>query len=270
MSSADPRSGRVGPTNAHLSGVALVTGGGSGIGRACAEELADRGATVVVADIDGEAARRAATSIPRAMPLDLDVTRADHCQRAIELIVERFGGIAFVVTAAGIVRGGPAHEHGTDDFRHVLDVNVTGTFLVAQAAARAMIEAGTAGRMVLVGSVLSAVALPGRAAYAASKGAVMMLAKVLALDWAEHGINVNVVGPGITATSMSETQLSDPVVRDRLLAAIPTGRVADAAEIAAVVGFLCSPAASYMTGAFVPVDGGFLAGGGKRYAGHRS
>jgi NAD(P)-dependent dehydrogenase (short-subunit alcohol dehydrogenase family) len=114
---------------------------------------------------------------------------------------------------------------------------------------------------VLVGSVNSQVALPGQAAYAASKGGVLLLGRALAVDWAPHGINVNVVGPGVTATAMNAAFLADPAQREPLLARIPLHRPATPAEIAAVIAFLASDAASYLTGAYVPVDGGWLASG---------
>ncbi len=143
----------------------------------------------------------------------------------------------------------------------MLAVNVTGGFLTARAAARAMIDGGHGGSMVLVGSINSAVVVvEGQAAYAASKGAVLMLGKALAVDWAPYGIRVNVVGPGVTDTPMSAGSLADPERRKRYLRRIPLGRPAQAEEIAAVAAFLLSPGAAYMTGAFVPVDGGWLTG----------
>lgn len=246
--------------------VAMVTGGASGIGRACVEAFAEQGCSVLIVDRDAAAAAALAATLPDALTVAADVASADDCERAVELALDRWGRIDALVTAAGIVRGGRADEHGVDDFREVLDVNLTGSYLAARAVGRAMIAAGRGGAIVLVGSILSAVALPGRAAYAASKGAVRMLGQVLALDWAEFGINVNVVGPGIAATPMSDVQMADPARRAQLLGAIPVGRLATPAEIAGVVSFLCSPAASYMTGSFVPVDGGFLAGGGTTMA----
>jgi NAD(P)-dependent dehydrogenase (short-subunit alcohol dehydrogenase family) len=115
--------------------------------------------------------------------------------------------------------------------------------------------------LVLVGSVNSSVALPGQAAYAASKGGVLLLGRALAVDWAPYGITVNVVGPGVTATAMNAAFLADRAQAEPLLARVPLRRPASAAEIAAVIAFLTSDAAGYMTGAYVPVDGGWLASG---------
>ena len=124
-----------------------------------------------------------------------------------------------------------------------------------------MIAGGHGGKLVLVGSVNSQVALPGQAAYAASKGGVLLLGRALAVDWAPHNISVNVVGPGVTATAMNAAFLADPAQAEPLLARIPLHRPATPAEIAAVIAFLTSDAARYMTGAYVPVDGGWLANG---------
>jgi NAD(P)-dependent dehydrogenase (short-subunit alcohol dehydrogenase family) len=123
-----------------------------------------------------------------------------------------------------------------------------------------MIAAGTGGRIVLIGSINSRIALAGQAAYCASKGGVAMLGAALAVDWAQHGITVNTVGPGVVDTPMSAASLADPARRAMLMGNTPLGRPAAPSEIAAVVAFLASDDASYMTGAYVPVDGGWLAG----------
>jgi NAD(P)-dependent dehydrogenase (short-subunit alcohol dehydrogenase family) len=146
-------------------------------------------------------------------------------------------------------------------FRRIHDVNVLGSLHLAGSAARAMLPGGNGGRIVLIGSINSQVALPGQAAYASSKGAVLMLGRALAVDWAGDGITVNVVGPGVTDTPMSAASLADPVRSRRLLDRIPMARPAQPSEIAAAVTFLASPAASYITGAYLPVDGGWLANG---------
>jgi NAD(P)-dependent dehydrogenase (short-subunit alcohol dehydrogenase family) len=131
----------------------------------------------------------------------------------------------------------------------------------ARLAARAMVASNRGGKLVLVGSVNSSVALPGQAAYAASKGGVLLLGKALAVDLAPHGINVNVVGPGVTATAMNQEFLADPAQSEPLLGRIPWRRAASPEETAEVIAFLASDAASYMTGAYIPVDGGWLASG---------
>ena len=241
--------------------VSLVTGAGSGIGAATAAALAARGDRVVCADLDGAAAERVAASLDGASALQLDVRDAAATDAAVARVVERHGGLDVAVACAGIEVGAPAHQLDPAVFARVVEVNLQGSFLTARAAARAMIERGGGGRVVLIGSVNSTVALPGQAAYVASKGGVLLLGRALAVDWAPFGITVNVVGPGVTDTPLSAASLGDPERRAWLLGKVPLGRPASADEIASVVAFLASDAASYVTGAFLPVDGGWLASG---------
>jgi NAD(P)-dependent dehydrogenase (short-subunit alcohol dehydrogenase family) len=241
--------------------VSLVTGAGSGIGAAVATALAARGDRVVCADLDGEAAKRVADGLEGAAAVRLDVRDAAATDAAVAEVLERHGRLDVAVACAGIELVGPAHELDPSVFARVVDVNLNGSFLTATATARAMIDRGAGGRIVLIGSINSTVALPAQAAYVASKGGVLMLGRALAVDWAPYGITVNVVGPGITDTPLSAASLGDPERRAWLLAKVPLGRPAAPSEIASVVAFLTSDGASYMTGAYVPVDGGWLAAG---------
>ncbi len=240
--------------------VSLVTGAGSGIGAATARALAKRGDHVVCADLDADAAARTAAELGDALPLQVDVRDAAACRRMVETTVTRYGTVDVLVTCAGIERMAPAHEFDESLFDAVLAVNLKGTFLSAQAAGRAMINSGRGGWIVLIGSINSTIALKGQAAYCASKGGVLMLGRALAVDWALYGIHVNIVGPAVTDTPMTAPSLARPERRAMLMAKTPMGRPAEPAEIASVIAFLTSPAASYMTGAYVPVDGGWLAG----------
>ena len=241
--------------------VAVVTGAGSGIGRAVALALGGRGDAVVCADLDAVAATATAELVGAgAIAVPVDVADPASCDALVAGAVGRLGAVDVLVTCAGIELGGPATELGDDAWRRVVDVNLSGTFWCARAAARAMIAAGRGGRMVLIGSINSRIALAGQAAYCASKGGVAMLGAALAVDWAADGIAVNTVGPGVVDTPMSAVSLGDPGRRQMLMGRTPLGRPAAAEEIAAVVAFLASDAASYMTGAYVPVDGGWLAG----------
>jgi len=241
-----------------MSLVSLVTGAGSGIGAAVVAALAGRGDRVVGVDLAAEAVRRAA---PQADPVSGDVTDPADCAAAVELAVTRYGRLDAVVACAGVELGGPAEELAPEVFRRVVEVNLTGVFLTVQAAGRQLIRQGDGGSIVLIGSVNSTVALAGQAAYAASKGGVLMLGRALAVDWARYGIRVNVLGPGVVDTPMSARSLADPERRAALLSRIPAGRPAAPAEIAAVAAFLTSPAASYVSGGYLPVDGGWLANG---------
>jgi len=243
--------------------VAVVTGAGSGIGAACAAALDAAGMAVLCADRDGAAAESVAAGLGCAVGLAVDVRSADACERMAEAAVQRWGRIDAAVTAAGIGGGRPAHETDDDEFGEMIAVNLTGTFFSARAVARRMIALGRPGAIVLIGSITSHTAVPGRAAYCASKGGVETLGKALALDWAPSDIRVNVVAPGYTETGMSAGVFADPAARARYVAGIPLGDLAQPEQIASVAAFLLGPAASYMTGAYVPADGGWLALGGR-------
>jgi NAD(P)-dependent dehydrogenase (short-subunit alcohol dehydrogenase family) len=154
---------------------------------------------------------------------------------------------------------GSGEEFEEADFDRIIDVNLKGTWLCARSVARNLIAAGRHGTVVMIGSINSMVGNPGAAAYCASKGGVLMLGKTLALDWAPHGIRVNIVGPGVVDTPMSAGSLAIPERRARMMDRTPLRRPASPDEIASVVAFLMSDASSYMTGAYVPVDGGALA-----------
>lgn len=223
--------------------------------------LAGRGDVVVCADLDDDAAAgTSAAAGGSTNPVAVDVTDPRACERMIGGAVDQHGRVDVLVTCAGIELGGPADQLSDEAWQRVLDVNLNGTFWCARAAGRAMISTGDGGRIVLIGSINSRIALGGQAAYCASKGAVAMLGAALAVDWAEHGITVNTVGPGVVDTPMSANSLGDPARRSMLMGRTPLRRPAAPNEIAAVVAFLASPAASYMTGAYLPVDGGWLAG----------
>lgn len=237
--------------------VSLVTGAGSGIGAATAAVLAERGDRVVCADLDDVAAGRVAASLPDAMAVGVDVADVDACDRMVHAAVAFGGRLDAVVACAGIEVGADTLDLDAADFRRVVDVNLTGSFLTAQRAARAM--TGRGGSIVLIGSINSQMALPRAAAYAASKGGVLMLGRALAVDLAVHGIRVNVIGPGVTDTPMSAVSLADSERRARFMARIPLRRPADPREIGLAAAFLTSDAAAYITGAFLPVDGGWLA-----------
>lgn len=239
--------------------VTVVTGAGSGIGAATARSVAARGDSVVCADVNLDAAQRIAGEIEGAIAVEVDVSRRDSCERMVEEAVRRFGDLDSIVTCAGVEKHGPAHEFSEEDFDLIIDVNLKGTWLSASAAARAMMRAGHGGTVVMIGSINSIVGNPGASAYCASKGGVLMLGRTLALDWAPHGIRVNIVGPGVVDTPMSARSLADPQRRARMMEKTPLGRPAPPEEIASVIAFLTSDASSFMTGAYVPVDGGTLA-----------
>jgi NAD(P)-dependent dehydrogenase (short-subunit alcohol dehydrogenase family) len=240
--------------------VSLVTGAASGIGAATARRLAARGDAVVCADLDGDGAAATASGLPEAMAFALDVADGAATDAMVEATLERFGDLHNVVACAGMELHGHSLDFDVEDFRRTVDVNLTGCFLTAQRTARAMRDKGHGGSIVLIGSINSKIALPNFAAYVSSKGGVLMLGKGLALDFAAHDIRVNVIAPGVINTPMSANSIADPMRGAMLMSKTPLGRPGQPEEIAEVAAFLTSEGASFMTGAYVPVDGGWLAG----------
>jgi NAD(P)-dependent dehydrogenase (short-subunit alcohol dehydrogenase family) len=238
----------------------MVTGAASGIGAAAVAELAARGDRVVCVDLDREAVEHVASRFAGTLAVGADVTDESQVRDAVARAIGEFGDIHNVITCAGIEAGGHALDVDVAVFRRIIDVNVTGSFLVARAAARAMVERDHGGSVVLIGSIASQMSLPRSVSYSSSKAAVLGLGRSMAVDLAECGIRVNVVGPGVTDTPMSAASLADPEQSAKYMARIPLNRPADPAEVARVAVFLASDAASYVTGAFVPADGGWLAG----------
>jgi len=236
---------------------ALVTGGSRGLGRAIAQQLAGEGARVYAgflrrADAADETVRGAPDGGSIA-PLPFDVTDATACEGAVGRIVGEAGRLDVVVHAAGLVRDSLFALSSPEDWDEPVRVNLGGALRVARAAVRAMLTAG-GGAIVFVGSVAGLRASPGQAGYAASKGGIAALTSTLAAELAPRGIRVNAVVPGLIAAGMA-ARLDRRVV-DRQLARIPVGRLGRAAEVAACALFLASPAASYVIGQSLVVDGG--------------
>lgn len=238
--------------------VSLVTGAGHGIGQAIAVALADAGDHVVCVDVDGDSAAATAQGLPSASSYALDVRDAPATAEVVASAVRAQGRLDVVVPCAGIFRRAPADEVTEQSFGEVLDVNLKGTFLTLQAAGRVMVEQGTGGAAVLIGSIHSVRAMRQQAAYAASKGAVLALARVLALEWARHGIRVNTVGPGFTETAATAPTRADPERLAAMLRRVPQQRIGQPTEIAAAVRFLASADSGFITGAYLNVDGGWL------------
>lgn len=243
--------------------VALVTAAANGIGRASAEVLAGLGATVIVTDRDGEGAADVAAAIGtaggRAEHAQLDVTDEGETER---VFAAREGdhGVDIVVAAAGVGARMPSEELSTDRWQQVIDVNLTGGFRTARAAARAMIPRGR-GAIVFVSSIMGLVGggLYPNAAYQASKGGLVNLTRALALDWAPHRIRVNAVAPAFARTRLTEGLLAEPGMEQSILAATPLGRLVEPVEVAWAIAFLVSDAAAMITGVTLPVDGGWTA-----------
>jgi NAD(P)-dependent dehydrogenase (short-subunit alcohol dehydrogenase family) len=243
--------------------VAIVTGSDSGIGEATAIALAEAGYDVGVTwhqDEQGAAETAAAVRAAgqKAAVAHLDLTRLDEVAGVVDGLAAELGGLDVLVNNAGTGIGAPFLEVALQDWQQVLDTDLTGAFVCAQAAARRMVAAGRGGRIVNVTSVHEHVPLEGSTAYVAAKHGLGGVTKTMALELAEHGITVNSVAPGEIATPMTGQEDEDPTAPGHERPGIPLRRPGDAREIAAVVAFLASPAAGYVTGASWAVDGGML------------
>jgi NAD(P)-dependent dehydrogenase (short-subunit alcohol dehydrogenase family) len=248
--------------------VAIVTGAAQGIGRACAERLAREGARLVLCDVNASEGERTAAAI-RAGGSDVlfaagDVGKAADVAKTVAAALAAFGRIDVLVNNAGILDDAPFLELPEAEFDRVLRVNLKGAFLMGQAAAREMVRqgrpagGGQAGAIVNMSSINARFALPDHVAYSISKGGISQLTKAMAIALAPHGIRVNAVGPGTIETPLLAGVIKDQAFRHKVLSRTPMGRFGQPAEVAAIVAWLASEEASYVTGATVYADGGRL------------
>lgn len=241
---------------------ALVTGGARGLGLTMATALAQVGADIVIAGrslaAGQEAARQITASTGRqARAVAADVAIAADVDRMVETI-EAERPIDVLLNCAGVNIRGNSHELSEADWDSVIDTNLKGTFLVCRAIGPRMVKRGW-GRVINMGSMLSVIALPGRAPYAASKAGVLNLTKVLALEWAGTGVTANTICPGPFATEMNRQLLNDPVKYQEFIRQIPMGRWGELEEMTGVAVFLATDASSYITGSALFIDGGWTA-----------
>jgi 2-deoxy-D-gluconate 3-dehydrogenase len=239
--------------------VALVTGGSRGIGAAIAESLAATGANIAISARTTESlttTRRQIESLGRrCLPLAFDVTSNEQVSHAVAEVERELGPIDILINNAGVNIPRPAVEVSEDEWSTVLDTNLKGPFFCAQAVGRSMI-ARRRGRIVNVASAAGLIPAVERAAYCSSKAGLIMLTRVLALEWAEFGITVNAIAPTFVETELAAQTLSRPGMREYWESRIPIGRLATTGDVAAAVRYLVSADASFVTGTVLPVDGG--------------
>jgi len=244
--------------------VTLVFGGAGGIGAEVAAQLGAEGSRVLIADLnEPEAISRASDIVAvggQAAAVACDITDPEQCDRAAQAAVDRFGRLDGAVNCAGISRPHDSISLAPADWARMVDIQLNGSFYVAQACARRMWDAG--GAIVFITSINAEAAFPRRAAYCSSKAGVAMLTKVLAIEWAERRIRVNAVGPAHVATPMTQRNIAAGNVSEaQINARIPLGRLAQPVDVADAVAFLLSEKAGFITGHSLYVDGGWLAYG---------
>lgn len=239
--------------------LALVTGGAQGIGYACAEALAEDGARLILADINADKVNEAAKNLGAdTVAYTCDMGNADQVNALFDSIEKDHGPLSILVNNAGIAAPGDFLETSLEQFQEVINVNLIGTFLSLQRAAKQMVAHKIEGSIVNMSSINALVAIPTIAAYCASKGGVMQLTKASSLALAQHNIRVNAVGPGSIDTAMMAGVNANPEAMKMVMSRTPMKRVGSAREIGDVVAFLASSKASYITGETIYVDGGRL------------
>ena len=244
-------------TDFSLAGkVAIITGGAAGIGNATATFFHKKGVKLVLADLNPEVVEIAKAMGDDCIGVAGDVLQAETRQKAIDTAVEAFGGIDILVNCAGIVALDNAETLSEEIWDRTMNINLKGTFLMAQAVGKYLIDAGRPGSIVNMASQGGVIALDKHVAYCSSKGAIIAMTKVMAFEWGKYGIRVNAVSPTVVLTELGKKAWAGKV-GDDFKAQMPSERFAEVDEIAGSIAFLCSGAAGMITGHNLLIDGGF-------------
>jgi 2-deoxy-D-gluconate 3-dehydrogenase len=245
--------------------IAIVTGSGSGMGRAFAQALAGAGADVVITELPGREALAAETAAlvqaqgRRALTLSLDVTQVASICAMVEKVVAEWGQIDILINNAGMNIRKWAVDVTEQDWDTVVDTDLRGAFFCAQLAGKHMIQRGKGGRIINTASQIGLVGYTERVAYCAAKAGVINMTRVLAIEWAQHGITVNAIAPTFVNTPLVAALLTSEEIRHEVLSRIPLGRLAEPEDIVGAVLYLASPAAAMVTGHTLVIDGGWTA-----------
>jgi NAD(P)-dependent dehydrogenase (short-subunit alcohol dehydrogenase family) len=238
---------------------AIVTGGGSGIGRRVGIALAENGVNVAIGDMDRAAANRVVSEIEakghQGIAIKVDVTHPEDVHQMVDVVVRRYGRIDILFNNAGIGIRGPAERFSLEDWNRTIAVNLTGMFICAQAVGNVMMKQG-GGKIINTSSVSGKLGHPGNVAYAAAKHGLVGMSKVMAVEWAKHHINVNCIGPGLIRTPLTAPSFKNRKRYDELVRQIPMGRFGEPEDLVGAVIFLASDASNYMTGQTIYVEGG--------------
>jgi NAD(P)-dependent dehydrogenase (short-subunit alcohol dehydrogenase family) len=239
--------------------IAIVTGGGSGIGRRVAMAFSEFGAKLLIADIDQKAADLVVSEIKskggEAIAIRMDVTHPEEVHEMVHTAANTFGRIDILFNNAGISIRGPAESFSLEDWNKVIAVDLTGMFICAQAVGKVMIKQGR-GKIINTASVSAKLGHPGNLAYAAAKHGVVGMSKVMAVEWGKYGVSVNCIGPGVINTPMTMKAFSDTEKYQELVRKVPLGRLGEPGDLIGAAVFLASEASNYVTGQTIYIEGG--------------
>jgi NAD(P)-dependent dehydrogenase (short-subunit alcohol dehydrogenase family) len=244
--------------------VALVTGAIGGLGYTTSRALSAAGAKVMATDVNVPKLKELVKQIQddggQAAFAEGDTTKEEDVKRVVKDTVDKFGGIDILITVAGVSKIQPIQDFTVEEWERIMDINVKGTWLFCREAGKIMIQQGRGGKVILIGSARGFLGMPGYSGYATSKGAVHLLAKTLGWEWGPHKINVNAIAPTVFRTALTQWMFDDDAAYKRFLVRIPIGRLGEPEDFVGTLIMLSSKASDFITGAVIPVDGGYTAG----------